>query len=112
MTEFGDLLPTISVVNGEVIAATNQFPRGNEYPMFYGGETRINEVTTLTVIHTLFIREHNRIVDEVLRENGGSILCGSSITSEQIDEALYQYAKEESNAYQQKILYSPLHHYY
>ncbi|CAG0913170.1 unnamed protein product [Notodromas monacha] len=36
---------------------------------FRAGEGRVNEQIVLTIVHTLFIREHNRIVDELKRIN-------------------------------------------
>lgn len=35
------------------------------YFVFFSGDTRTNQMASLVIIHTLFMREHNRIADEL-----------------------------------------------
>ena len=43
---------------------------GNQRPdLFVGGDIRVNEQVGLTAMHTLFVREHNRLADIVASEN-------------------------------------------
>lgn len=61
---------------------------------FLGGDVRINEVLTLTMIHTLFIREHNRLC---------RILSSLGYTD---DETIYQTARALVIAEIQSITYN------
>ncbi len=36
------------------------------------GDTRVNEVPNLSLLHTIFMREHNRIAENIARSEGGS----------------------------------------
>lgn len=38
---------------------------------FIAGDVRANEVLPLTAMHTLFMREHNRLADEIAGKNPG-----------------------------------------
>ena len=66
---------------------TAGLPNGNGPPtnlpseMFVAGDVRVNEQVGLTVIHTLLVREHNWLVDQLVAEG---------VTGE---EELYQQAK-------------------
>ncbi|XP_077991438.1 peroxidasin homolog [Glandiceps talaboti] len=64
-------------------------------PCFLAGDVRSNELTGLTSIHTLFMREHNRI-------------CGvlSDLNPSWDDETLYQEARKIVGAEIQHISYS------
>jgi len=106
-TVWGDLLPTVEFTGGDppFILRTDLLPEGGNYPPFAGGDSRLNEQTTLTVLHTLFVREHNRIIDEVLARHGGRISCDNGVTAQQIDEALYWFARDLANGYQAHILF-------
>ncbi len=59
------------------------------------GDVRANETTSLTTLHTLFVREHNRLVDEIAAEH-----------PEYTDEQLYQEAKAIVEAEIQAITYN------
>ena len=47
------------------------------------GDTRVNEVPNLTLLHTIFMREHNRIASNIAQAEGGS--------DEQIFQVYRQY---------------------
>ena len=59
------------------------------------GDFRVNEQPNLAIIHTLFIREHNRIAKELKKLN--------SLWS---DEILFQETKRIVNAQYQYITYN------
>ena len=61
----------------------------------YLGDSRVNEQPNLAIIHTLFIREHNRIAKELKKLN--------SLWS---DEILFQETKRIINAQYQYITYN------
>lgn len=61
--------------------------------VFVAGDVRANEQSGLTVLHTLFVREHNRICEQ-LKQNG--------LTD---DEEMYQIARKRVGAYLQAITY-------
>lgn len=61
---------------------------------FVAGDVRANENPLLIAIHTLFVREHNRICDALLLED-----------PTMDDEALYQNARKLVGAYLQAITY-------
>ncbi len=64
-------------------------------PYFYiGGDVRINEQPGLTCFHTLFVREHNRLCDEILLEN-----------PMWTDEQIFQWARKKVGAIIQAITY-------
>lgn len=61
---------------------------------FFAGETRANEHPMLTCLHTLFMREHNNICDEL-----------AAAFPDYDDERLYQTARKINGAQFQKIVY-------
>ena len=73
--------------NGLLPLNTAGLPNGNGPPgndpteMFVAGDVRVNEQVGLTVIHTLLVREHNWLVDQLVAEG---------VTGE---DELYQQAK-------------------
>jgi len=64
--------------------------------VFVAGDIRANEQPGLTALHTLFVREHNRICEELSAVNG----CN--------DEANYQHARKIVGGTIQAILYNEL----
>ena len=64
--------------------------------VFVAGDVRANEQPGLTALHTLFVREHNRICDELIAKGK----CD--------DEANYQYARKMVNGIIQSIFYNEL----
>jgi len=61
---------------------------------FIAGDIRANENTLLASLHTLFVREHNRIAEE--------LIIGDPTLS---DEAIYQKARRKVGALIQAIVY-------
>lgn len=96
----GDLLP-FNTVNGEINGPTD--PRAPHMEMegmglkkyFVAGDVRANENVMLAAMHTLFVREHNRICDELKINYPGST-----------DEQLYQRARKMVGGILQNIVYS------
>ena len=68
-------------------------PDPDEEGMFLAGDKRANENTALTAMHTLFVREHNRLADKIAEKHGGS------------DEDIFQKARKILGAEVQKITY-------
>ena len=97
-TSAGNLLP-YNTIDGEFgsaidpdapsMAATPTTPD----KLFIAGDVRANEQPGLTTLHTLFVREHNRICDQLLARG---------ITG---DEELYQRARKQVGAIMQQITY-------
>jgi hypothetical protein len=85
----GDLLPRL--VNDPSAPVPNDGPLGVE--LFVAGDTRVNEQVGLTAIHTLFVREHNRLADLMYPILGD-------------DEATYQWARQVVTAEIQAITYN------
>ena len=65
----GDLLP----FNTEGLANAG----GDSADLFLAGDVRANEQVGLTAMHTLFVREHNRLADDIAEDNPG--LSGDEI---------------------------------
>lgn len=99
-TSAGNLLP-YNTVNNEADGANdpNAPHMENENPfntlLFVAGDVRVNEQPLLIGFHTLFVREHNRICDELAIEH-----------PDWLDEELYQYARKKVSGYLQSIVYN------
>ncbi len=97
-TSANDLLP-FNTVTGEYadpIDPNAPHMAGDESgnaKVFVAGDNRANEQAGLTAMHTLFVREHNRICDEL-------ISLGYSV-----DEEIYQIARKWVGAIIQNITY-------
>ncbi|MFO1462635.1 MAG: peroxidase family protein [bacterium] len=61
---------------------------------FVAGDIRVNEQTALAAIHTLFLREHNRLCDELKKSH-----------PDWDDERIYQRARKFVGAFLQAITY-------
>ncbi len=100
-TSAGNLLP-FNTTDGEFaspidanapsMAGDTDFT-GNPTKVFVAGDLRANEQSGLVSMHTLFLREHNRICDQ---------LVAQGITN---DETIYQTAREQVIATIQLITY-------
>lgn len=97
-TSFGDLLPwntPTGEFGGPVDRQAPEMdnPKGDKY-MYVAGDARANENPLLLAFHTLFVREHNRICEDLAREH-----------PDMTDEELYMEARRWVIAYVQKITY-------
>ena len=98
-TSAGNLLP-FNTIDGELDSEIDTNapemanPVGLSDKFFVAGDIRANENLLLTSIHTLFMREHNRICEEL-------ILANPSWT----DEMLYQHARKMLGGMFQAVVY-------
>ncbi|KAF6725968.1 Eosinophil peroxidase [Oryzias melastigma] len=69
-------------------------PNAQEVPCFIAGDVRVDENIALTSIHTLFLREHNRLARQLKRLN-----------PHWDSETLYQEARKIMGAYTQKLVF-------
>ena len=88
-TSAGDLLPF------NTAGLPNDNATGNPGPLYVAGDTRANEVIGLTAMHTLFVREHNRLAGELEQQHAGWD-----------DERIYQEARRIVGAQMQAITYN------
>lgn len=85
-TSAGDLMP---FNDGTIANDPDMSP-----DLFVGGDVRANEQVGLTVMHTLFLREHNRLADEIAAEHPSWS-----------DEQIYQLARKIVGAYMEIITF-------
>lgn len=93
----GKLKVTIDPSNGHMLPyndGTIPNAGGNDVTLFVGGDVRANETSSLACMHTLWVREHNRLADELAAANPGWT-----------DEQIYQRARKIVGALMQKITY-------
>ncbi len=96
----GNLLPYNTDTNEADGQPDSEAPHmENENPfnslLFVAGDVRANEQPLLAGFHTLFVREHNRLCDEL-------VLANPTWT----DEELYQHARRMVSGYLQSITYN------
>ncbi|CAG0879551.1 unnamed protein product [Cyprideis torosa] len=90
----GDLLPVSKELN-DGCNKEDEFSKGNY--CFLSGDLRVNEMLSLASVHTLLVREHNRVATELLRLNPSWD-----------DEKTYQEARKIVSAQIQHITYNEL----
>ncbi len=79
--------------NGPLLP-TSPCPGAPQAGIFFAGDGRANEQPGLTALHTLFVREHNRICDDLISQ-------GMTV-----DEDIYQAARKQVGALMQAITYN------
>jgi hypothetical protein len=90
-TSAGDMLPFND--GSQVNAGPGGMPSFAD-TLFTAGDIRANEQSGLTAVHTLFVREHNRLADEIAAEH-----------PDFSDEAVYQRARKIVGAQMQVVTY-------
>ena len=99
-TSQGNLLPW-NTMDGEFNSlvdydAPKMKDESNSLTKFYvAGDVRANETALLIAMHTLFLREHNRLCDQLAKTN-----------ADWDDERLYQEARKLNIAYLQNIVFT------
>ena len=87
-------LPTCSRPEAEKIKACETC-EGEDEDCYFAGDFRVNEQINLVVVHTLFMREHNRVARQLEASN-----------PDWSDERLYQEARRITVAQYQHIVYN------
>lgn len=90
-TSAGDLLP----FNVDLLHNANDSGIVPDNELFLAGDVRSNEQPGLTAMHTLFVREHNRIADQIAMAQPGLS-----------DEDIYQQARRTVSGIVQSITYN------
>lgn len=96
-TSAGDLLPY------NVAGLGNAAPpplAASDY--FLAGDVRANEQPGLTSLHTLFVREHNRLADQIAERD----FADQDLDAREIDETIYQRARQIVGGLVQSITYN------
>ncbi len=118
-------LKTTLADNGEILPPRNRvdnpFPNANPpvtpdstppnpEQLFIAGDVRANEQVGLTAVHTLFIREHNRISEELASLSNLNQLVNDAglnpSSAADVDEYLYQMSRKAVGAQIQAITYN------
>lgn len=73
----------------------------DEEDMFAAGDVRANEQIGLIAMHTLFLREHNRVADIVAAND----FSNSNLSNATVDNAIYQRARAVVGATLQRVTY-------
>lgn len=99
----GELTGKMKVSLGDLLPFNtdgfNNAPNTDSPRFYLAGDSRANEHPMLTAIHTLFVREHNRLVDEIrvnFPEDRVSRLSPTTV---------YEWARQINIAQFQKIIY-------
>lgn len=106
-TMVGGKLKSQAGPDGELLPYNvNGFPNANQSPLnfnqlFLAGDVRANEQIGLIAIHTIFMREHNRLCNEIAATN----FPGANLADPVVDELIYQRARATVAAMLQKITY-------
>lgn len=93
-TNVGELLPMNSTGLINVPAPTPNF--------FVAGDVRVNENIGLTAMQTLWVREHNRIATELAESD----FAEQDLMAPEVDEAIYQRARQYVMGLIQNITYN------
>ncbi len=121
----GGKLKTTLAANGETLLpfnrATNPFPNANPpvtpdsspaepEALFLAGDIRVNEQIGLTAVHTMFLREHNRLAESLgqradLYQLVTDAGLDASVASD-VDEYVYQMSRKAVGAEIQAITYN------
>ena len=94
----GGRLKVVSYSPGDLLPfndGTQPNAGGPSTDFFVAGDVRVNVSTNLIVLHTLFVREHNRLADEIASEH-----------PDWSDEQIYQKARRIVSAEIQVITYN------
>merc|ERR1719193_814132 len=86
-----DKLPTCNQSKTKVLACSACSGKKNE--CFFAGDFRVNEQLNLIVIHTLFMREHNRVASQL-----------AALNPDWDSETIYQEARRVTVAKYQHIV--------
>lgn len=103
----GGLLKTTDGPDGELLPYnTPGFDNANALhlpnaSLFLAGDVRANEQIGLIGMHTLWLREHNRLAREIAETE----FYGADLAAPNVDEAIYQRARTVVAALLQKITY-------
>jgi len=101
-TSAGNLLPYNTFnyeVDGQIDPnAPEMATEGLAEKVFVAGDVRANEQASLASLHTLFVREHNRICDELINSSNYDPIAD--------DEQIYQYARKRVVAQIQNISFN------
>ncbi|MEQ9550425.1 MAG: peroxidase family protein [Coleofasciculus sp. G3-WIS-01] len=98
-TSAGNLLP----FNTENLPNANPFGVSPDN-LFIAGDARANEQIGLTAVHTLFVREHNRLAEEIVADPTTPEKAANAGLS--VDDYIYQTARRIVSAQIQAITYN------
>lgn len=98
-TSAGELLPfnTAGLPNANALGVLDE-------SLFIAGDVRANEQTGLTAVHTLFVREHNRLADAMAADSETPEKAAEAGLN--VDEYIYQAVRKIVGAQMQVITYN------